>query len=134
MCEGGESVWVRKTKTGIECVTWVNVNLLAGHAVSRGKTCDKSKRVVETGGDVSACAPHVIMECWTHHDVILDVDEANQHLRGAWKQESNKDDLKMDLQGLELQFWLGTEAGRLGRYDFPRETLAGEWRLKDQVI
>ena len=37
-------------------------------------------------------------------------------LRDAWEQENNKDDLKIDLQGLERQFWLGTEAGRLKCY------------------
>ncbi len=33
---------------------------------------------------------------------------------------------EIDLQGLERQFWLGTEAGRLGCYDFSGETWAGE--------
>jgi hypothetical protein len=63
---------------------------------------------------VSACAAHVNMECWAHHNINLSVviiNQRYQHLRDAWEQENDKDDLKMDLQGLERQFWLGTEAG-----------------------
>jgi hypothetical protein len=35
-------------------------------------------------------------------------------LKEAWEHEDNKDELKIELQGLERQFWLGTEEGRLG--------------------
>jgi hypothetical protein len=51
------------------------------------------------------------MECWVHHDTILDV-KANQSLNEAWEHEDNKDELKIDLQGPERQFWFGTKAGR----------------------
>jgi hypothetical protein len=61
-------------------------------------------------GDVSACAVHANMECWAHHNINLDLDTVNQHLRDAWEQENDQDDVKMDLQGLERQCWLGTEA------------------------
>jgi hypothetical protein len=62
-------------------------------------------------GDVAACAAHAN---WVHQDSILDDDEAIQSLQEAWKQESNKDELKKWLQVLERHYWLGTEAGRLG--------------------
>jgi hypothetical protein len=78
-------------------------------------------------GDVSACAAQTNMECWVHHDTILDDVKANQSLNEAWEHEDNKDELKIDLQGPERQFWLGTEAGRLGCYNFPGETWAGDW-------
>jgi hypothetical protein len=82
----------------------------------------------EAGGnwDVSACAAQTNMECWVHHDTILDDVKANQSLNEAWEHEDNKDELKIDLQGPERQFWLGTEAGRLGCYNFPGETWAGD--------
>jgi hypothetical protein len=38
----------------------------------------------------------------------------------------NKDDLKMDLHGLERRFWLGTKAGRIKCYYFPGKTWAGD--------
>ena len=34
--------------------------------------------------------------------------------------------MKIELQGLEREYWLGTEAGRLGCYDFSEETWAGD--------
>jgi hypothetical protein len=61
-----------------------------------------------------------------HHGTILDDVKANQSLKEAWEQEDNKDELKIDLQGPERQFWLGTEAGRLGCYNFPGETWTGD--------
>ena len=66
------------------------------------------------------------MECWVHHYAILDDDKANQSLKEAWEHEDNKDELKIELQGLERQFWLGTQEGSLACYDFPGETWAGD--------
>jgi hypothetical protein len=66
------------------------------------------------------------MACWVHQDSILDNHGVIQSLKEAWQQESSKDELKIDLQGLERQYWLGTEAGRLGCYDFLGETWAGD--------
>jgi alpha-glucosidase (family GH31 glycosyl hydrolase) len=66
------------------------------------------------------------MACWVHQDSILDDDEVIQGQQEAWEQESNKDELTIQLQGLEHHYWLGTEAGRLGCHDFPGETWAGD--------
>jgi hypothetical protein len=66
------------------------------------------------------------MECWVHQDIILDDDKAHQSVKEAWEHKDDKDELKIELQGLERQFWLGTEAGRLGCYDFSGETWAGD--------
>jgi hypothetical protein len=77
-------------------------------------------------GDVSACAAQTNMECWVYQDIILDDDKAHQSVKEEWEHEHDKDELKIALQGLERQFWLGTEAGRLGCYDFSGETWAGD--------
>jgi hypothetical protein len=75
------------------------------------------------------------MECWVHHDTILDDDQANQRLKEAREHDNNsKDELKVDLQGLERHFWLGTEAGRLGCYNFPGETWAGDGSAHKGVV
>ena len=66
------------------------------------------------------------MECWTSCNDGLDADKSRQSLKGAWEHESDKDELEVNLQGLERDFWLGTEAGRLGCYEFPGETWAGD--------
>jgi len=66
------------------------------------------------------------MECWVHQDIILDDNTAHQNVKEEWEHGDDKDELKIDLQGLERQFWLGTEAGRLGCYDFSGETWGGD--------
>jgi hypothetical protein len=38
------------------------------------------------------------------------------------------------LQGLEQHFWKGTEAGRMGCYDFPGETWAGDGSANKGVM
>jgi hypothetical protein len=74
------------------------------------------------------------MECWVHHDAILDDDQANQLMKEDWEHDDSKDELKIDLQGLERHFWLGTEAGRLGCYHFPGETWAGNGSVHKGVM
>jgi hypothetical protein len=74
-------------------------------------------------GDVSACAAQTNMECWVHQDIILDDNKARQSVKEAWEHEDDKDELKIELQGLERQFCLGTEAGRLGCNDFLRRDM-----------
>jgi hypothetical protein len=44
------------------------------------------------------------------------------NMREAWEHEHNKDEMNIDLRGLERHFWKGTEAGCLGCYDFSGET------------
>ncbi len=66
------------------------------------------------------------METWRREDIILDVNKAHQSLKKAWEHEDDKDEWKVELQGLERQLWLGTEAGRLGCYDFSGETWGGD--------
>jgi hypothetical protein len=43
-----------------------------------------------------------------------------------WLVIYSKEELKVDLQGLERHFWLGTEPGRLGCYNLPGETWGGD--------
>ena len=58
------------------------------------------------------------MHCWVHQDALFNGE--------AWEYEGSKDELNVVLQGLEQHFWKGTEAGRMGCYDFPGETWAGD--------
>ena len=44
-----------------------------------------------------------------HHE-----EGTSQELEAGGNGDDSKDELKVDLQGLERNFWLGTEAGRLG--------------------
>jgi hypothetical protein len=77
------------------------------------------------GGDVAACAAQTNMHCWVHQDALLNEEQTETNMREAWEHEGSKDELNIVLHGLEKHFWKGTEAGRLGCYDFPGETWAG---------
>jgi len=77
-------------------------------------------------GDVSTGQIKFGMECWTSSNDTSEVDESWQPLKDAWEHDSDKDELSINLQGPERDFWLGTEAGRLGCYEFPGETWAGD--------
>jgi hypothetical protein len=76
-------------------------------------------------GDVAACAAQTNMHCWVHQDALLNEEQTETNMREAWEHEGSKDELNIVLHGLEKHFWKGTEAGRLGCYDFPGETWAG---------
>jgi len=65
-------------------------------------------------GDVDACAAQTNMQCWVSQEMIFDDEQAETHLREAWKHESGKDEMHVVLQGLEQHFWRGTdEASKL---------------------
>jgi hypothetical protein len=65
-------------------------------------------------GDVSACAAQTHMQCWVHRDAIVDEGQAEMKMREAWEHEHSKDEMSIDLRGLERHYWNGTEAGCLG--------------------
>jgi hypothetical protein len=85
-------------------------------------------------GDVAACAAQTNMHCWVHQDVLFNDEQAETHMREAWEHEGSKDELNIVLQGLEQHFWKGTEAGRMGCYDFPGETWAGDGSANKGVM
>ena len=57
-------------------------------------------------GDISTCQTKCGMECWTSRNDKLVVDSSRQPLQDAWVHESDNDDLTINLQGLERDFWL----------------------------
>ena len=81
-------------------------------------------------GDVAACAATCKMECWTHSEANVNQEQAFKHIKAAWESEDDKDTLQIDLTGLEREYWLGTEAGRLGCYEFQGEVWAGDGSVK----
>ena len=89
-------------------------------------------------GDVAACAAcdtaQTNMHCWVHQDALFNDDQAETHMREAWEHEGSKDELNIVLQGLEQHFWRGTQAGRMGCYEFPGETWAGDGSANKGVI
>jgi ribonuclease HI len=85
-------------------------------------------------GDVAACAAQTNMQCWVHQDAIYNDAQVEALMREAWEHEDSKDKLNIVLQGLEKNFWEGTEAGRMGCYKFPGETWAGDGSANKGVM
>jgi hypothetical protein len=74
------------------------------------------------------------MHCWVHQDALLNEEQTETNMREAWEHEGSQDELNIELHGLEQHFWKGTEAGRLGCYDFPGETWAGDGSANKGVM
>jgi hypothetical protein len=55
-------------------------------------------------------------------------------MKEAWEHNNRKDELKIDLQGLERHFWLGTEEGQLGCFNSQGETWAGDGSAQKGVM
>ena len=66
------------------------------------------------------------MQCWVHRDTVVDEGQVEMKMREAWEHEHSKDEMNIDLRGLERHYWNGTEAGLLRCYDFPGEAWAGD--------
>jgi hypothetical protein len=47
-----------------------------------------------------------------HQNIILDHDQAHQSVTEAWEHEDDKDELKIELQGLERQVRAGDKSGK----------------------
>ena len=62
---------------------------------------------------MSACAAQTHMQCWVHRDTVVDEGQVEMKMREAWEHEHSKDEMNIDLRGLERHYWNGTEAGLL---------------------
>ncbi len=85
-------------------------------------------------GHVAACAAQTNMHCWVHQDALFNDEQVETNMREAWEHEGSKDELNIVPQGLEQQFWKGTEAGWMGCHDFPGETWAGDGSANKAVM
>ena len=69
-------------------------------------------------GNVAASACSVGMTAWVHQDCTM-VDQATiESLQQAWECTEEKDECSVKQVGLERDYWLGSEAGRVGSYGF----------------
>jgi hypothetical protein len=50
--------------------------------------------------------------------MIINSEHVETNLRAAWEHEDDKDEMNVVLQGLERNFWKGTEAGWMGAMIF----------------
>ena len=65
------------------------------------------------------------MSCWVH--ATADDERCRRLIEEAISSEAKKDECKVALSGEERDFWMGTEAGMLGVYNFQDTILGGDW-------
>ena len=135
--------WCRKTtQTRKDWVVWSRTNAPKGDTSSkpfeehgRQLFCGKAKnsnsspqsgasgRALRckgwwTRGAVETSMNSVNMTCWVHKESSLKDAEVVTPVAAAWEEVREKDECEVQLQGPERNFWLGTEVGLLGGYNF----------------
>ena len=75
-------------------------------------------------GDVKAKPSPWPMSCWVH--AMAGGEGRRQIIEEAMYSEPKKDECRVALKGLEHDFWMGTEAGMLGVYNFQGVVLGGD--------
>ena len=63
--------------------------------------------------------------CWVHTAAVID-GRCRRHLDEAILSDAKKDECQVALSGEERDFWMGTEAGMLGAYNFQGMVLGGD--------
>ena len=63
--------------------------------------------------------------CWVHEDVTVTTKQI-QALLIAARASGGKDECQVQLTGIEREYWMGTEIGRLGGYGFRGTVTAGD--------
>ena len=63
--------------------------------------------------------------CWVHKDLTVTTKQI-QALLTAARASGGKDECQVRLTGIEREYWMGTEIGRLGGYGFRGTVTAGD--------
>ena len=94
----------------------------------------KGKAMRERGwwrtGSVKACDNRYTLICRVPRGGATDILDPSL-IERAWFCSRGKDDLTMRNQGVEGNFWLGTEAGYLGAYGFPGAVVATDGAVQN---
>lgn len=69
-------------------------------------------------GNVAASGCPAGMTAWVHRDHCMVDQTAVESLQQAWECTEGKDECSVEMTGLERDYWLGSEAGRIGSYKF----------------
>jgi len=98
----------------------------AGDEVTRGKNGGNSCRWKGwwKRGDVKAKTSPWPMSFWVH--ATAGGERCRQLIEEAMSSEAKKDECKVALSGEEHDFWMGTDAGMLGVYNFQGMVLGGD--------
>ena len=69
-------------------------------------------------GNVAACICSAGMTAWVHKECTTLDQTSIVNLHQAWDCTEEKDECEVRLTGPERDYWLGSEAGRVGSYEF----------------
>jgi len=76
-------------------------------------------------GNIKMAVSEVHTSCWVHKDLIVTTKQI-QALLTAARASGGKDECQVRLTGIEREYWMGTEIGRLGGYGFRGTVIAGD--------
>ena len=79
-------------------------------------------------GAIAATLNEYGLECWVHEEVTessLEPDRVRM-VEASWKCSLEKDECQVRMDRREAQYWLGTEAGKIGAYGFQGQVSAAD--------
>ena len=76
-------------------------------------------------GNIKMAVSEDYASCWVHKDLIVTTKQI-QALLTAARASGGKDECQVRLTGIEREYWMGTEIGRLGGYGFQGTVTAGD--------
>ena len=76
-------------------------------------------------GNIKIAASKNHANCWVHKDFHYTANNV-ETLREAFEASGGKDECQVRVTGIEREFWMGTEIGRLRGYDFQGVVTAGD--------
>ena len=69
-------------------------------------------------GAIETCKNSAGMTAWVHPEFATVAQESLERLEQAWNCADEKDECEVRLEGLERNYWIGSEVGRMGGYEF----------------
>jgi len=82
-------------------------------------------------GNVKMAVSEDHASCWVHKDLTVTTKQI-QALLTAARVSGGKDECQVRLTGIEREYWMGTEIGRLGGYGFRGTVTAGDGSNKKE--
>ena len=95
------------------CIFTGQKNAKSSKKGKRHQGNDGGKHVLRKRGRVVETRRYLNMPSYRKHGLLdaprnTDANQGVEALKNAWQHESKKDELRVDLQGLEKDFWLGS--------------------------
>jgi hypothetical protein len=69
---------------------------------------------------------HTRLTAWVHPEFETATQETLERLEQAWNCADEKDECEVRLEGLERNYWVGSEVGRIGGYEFQGEVFGSD--------